>query len=362
MTHIIREDTEWLVSHTDWKRFVEKKILITGASGAIARYLVYYFMFLNEKYKADCAVYALVRNEEKARRLFGAYLQNTNFHLIVGSVEENEDYASGMNYIFHAAGISTTALFSKKPVEVLKANLIGTYFMLDKLAGQEKGVLEKFVFFSSGAVYGRIPDSVMETPEDTYYEINALSDNGVYAEGKKTGELLCYAYGKEHRIPTVMARIGHSYGPGSDIMDGHIYSDLMKAVVERTPIAIRNPEIERPFTYVRDTVFGILLMALYGEDGNAYNVWNADEKISVGRLAHLLAKEIFSDRNLSVYCNGELYEYMETKENADIRRLADTRKLEALGWKASVGVGEGFFRAVQSLEEEGRAHYRKEQM
>ena len=148
MTHIIREDTEWLVSHTDWKRFVEKKILITGASGAIARYLVYYFMFLNEKYKADCAVYALVRNEEKARRLFG-------------SVEENEDYASGMNYIFHAAGISTTALFSKKPVEVLKANLIGTYFMLDKLAGQEKGVLEKFVFFSSGAVYGRIPDSVM---------------------------------------------------------------------------------------------------------------------------------------------------------------------------------------------------------
>lgn len=42
MNEIIRQDIEWLIENVDEKQFDNSKILITGASGAIARYLVHF--------------------------------------------------------------------------------------------------------------------------------------------------------------------------------------------------------------------------------------------------------------------------------------------------------------------------------
>ena len=66
MNEIIRQDIEWLIENVDEKQFDNSKILITGASGAIARYLVHFFMQIHKSHGINCDVHALVRDSKKA--------------------------------------------------------------------------------------------------------------------------------------------------------------------------------------------------------------------------------------------------------------------------------------------------------
>lgn len=347
MNNIVQEDIEWLIQNTQWQAFKNAKILITGAGGFIARYLVHFFMELNRQKKAGCQVYALVRNRDKASEIFGDWIEDSCFHLQIGNVEESGAMTKRMTYVFHAAGISATKWFDSHPVDVLSANVIGTYQLLEN--AKDNHELKKFVFFSSGAVYGNLPTAYMPSDENVYYSFNPFQTGGCYAEGKRVGELWCHSYWKQYGTSTAMVRIGHTYGPGIDLYAGNIYSDIVESLLEKKNIEIRNPLAVRPFTYVRDTIWGILLVALSQSNGEAYNLWNTRERISVGKLADELANQVFADRGIKVYCNGEVYCHNEA-DNKNSNRKSDTEKIEKLGWNACVGVKEGFYRTVHSFE------------
>lgn len=348
MNNIVRQDIAWLVENTQWCAFKNTKILITGACGFIARYLVYFFLELNKGKNAGCHVYALVRNRNKACEIFGDWIEDTHFHLQVGNVENIGVMVEKMTYVFHAAGISATKLFDSHPVDVLSANVIGTYQLLEHLKNSSK--LRKFVFFSSGAVYGNPPEAYMPSNEDVYYSLNPFQPNGCYAEGKRLGELWCYSFWKQYQVSTAMVRIGHTYGPEINLDSGHVYADLVKAIIENEEINIKNPLAVRPFTYVRDTIWGILLVALSQSNGEAYNLWNAKDRISIGKLACDLVEQVFADRNLKVYCRGREYHFDDIYDNISKKTEADTQKIEKLGWSAMIGVREGFQRTVDSFE------------
>lgn len=348
MNDIVQQDIAWLIQNTEWQEFKNAKILITGAGGFIARYLVHFFMELNREKNVECHVYALVRDRNKARGIFKDWIENSHFHMQMGNVEDSGTLAKDMTYVFHAAGISSTKMFDSHPVDVLSANVIGTHQLLEN--AKDNHELKKYVFFSSGSVYGNPPEAYMPFDENVYYSLNPFQTGGCYAEGKRVGELWCHSYWKQYGIPTAMVRIGHTYGPGIDLYAGNIYSDIVKSLLEKKNIEIRNPLAVRPFTYVRDTIWGILLVALSQSNGEAYNLWNTRERISVGKLVDELVNQVFADRGVKVYCNGEVYCHDEANDNKDSNRKSDTQKIEKLGWNAGVGVKEGFCRTVHSFE------------
>lgn len=347
MNEIILQDIEWLIKNVDGKRFDNSRILITGASGAIARYLVHFFMELYKNHGVKCEVHALVRDSKKAEKIFEDWLQEKNFHLHIGNVEDNGSLARNMTYIFHAAGISATKMFDSCPVDVLSANVIGTYQLLEQ--AKENSLLKKFVFFSSGAVYGNPLDPYMPSNEEVYYSFNPFQTGGCYTEGKRLGELWCRAYWKQYGVSTSIVRIGHCYGPGIDLNSGHVYADIVNAILKGKDIRIRNPHVVRPFTYIRDTIYGILIVALSADSGQAYNLWNSRERISIGYLADRLIKNVFTSSKLKVYCNDQEYFYNGQDEKKIGTMKTDTEKIEKLGWKACVGVEEGFQRTVNSF-------------
>lgn len=151
-------------------------------------------------------------------------------------------------------------------------------------------------------------------------------------------------------VPTAMVRIGHTYGPEINLDSRHVYADLVKAIIENEEINIKNPLAVRPFTYVRDTIWGILLVALSQSNGEAYNLWNAKDRISIGKLACDLVEQVFADRNLKVYCRGREYHFDDIYDNISEKTEADTQKIEKLGWSAMIRVREGFQRTVDSFE------------
>ena len=47
-----------------------RTVLVTGATGMLASYLVYYLLWLNERQRAGIRILALVRSEAKAAKRF----------------------------------------------------------------------------------------------------------------------------------------------------------------------------------------------------------------------------------------------------------------------------------------------------
>ena len=72
---VILEDLEHIVSQpVSWDKLQGKTVLVTGASGMIASYLVFTLLYLNDTRHLNIRVLALVRNGEKAKQQFGNIL------------------------------------------------------------------------------------------------------------------------------------------------------------------------------------------------------------------------------------------------------------------------------------------------
>lgn len=342
VNHIVKEDLENIVSRIPYQDCEGKTFLITGASGFLAKYVVMTLMYLNANVlKEKCTVIALCRNEVKARSVFREYLEDANFILCIQSVEEPLPTYEKIDYILHAASSTITSTFEEHAAEILNANVAGTLNLLN-LARLNK--VKKFLFFSSGAVYGDIPKEILEIKEEDYFLLDFLNLNNCYAEGKRAGETLCRAYWMQFGVPTVSVRISHTYGPGIDIDDGHVFSDFIKSVLEHTNFVIKGDgKAVRPFCYVSDAVTAFFILLFRGKNGDAYNMANCEETYTIKELADKLASEVFAEKRLSVV--GE-HIYSGTVEKCRV----NTAKLEELGWKALINVEDGFKRTVESFK------------
>lgn len=321
--------------------------LVTGATGFIAQNLIEYLLRLNEEYNLNNKIIAYARNRKKGEKCFNKYLKRKDFTLYIGELNEIDKVTEKINYIFHTACNSNSNYIKTHPVDVINANVIGTYNVLD-YAKNFEGIC-KVIFFSSGAVYGNANNAGHDIREEDFFSLNPLDINNVYAESKRAGESIVYAYGKQYDLFTSVIRLGHTYGPKIDLNDGHVYSDFVKQIIRNEAIVIRgNGKERRAFTYVDDAIDGILRVAYYGKNGEAYNIANNDCALSIKELAQVLS-DYFLKGMESVVLGRELN---DDSKYANGTYLTDISKIKALGWVPKVDIIEGFRRTVQSFEEE----------
>lgn len=99
--------------------------------------------------------------------------------------------------------------FPEKGIDV---NLKGTLFLF-QLVEELDLKLERFVFASSGAVYGKRA----MYPEPTVPEDAQLAPPNLYGVWKVAGEHLASLFHSRTGIPTVSLRLNTTYGPGRDV-------------------------------------------------------------------------------------------------------------------------------------------------
>lgn len=342
MNAVREEDFRQIISKIPYEECEGQTFLITGANGFLASYVTDTLMYMKRNdYIKKCTVLALCRNREKAERVFEEWLGDEDFHLLIQSVEDKIIYEGKIDYIIHAASCSTTHLFESNPADIMKANIIGSYNLLE-LARQKE--VKGFLFFSSGAVYGEA--DIDERQENETYTIDYLNPKNSYAVGKRAGEALCSAYWKQYHVPAKGVRISHTYGPGIDLNDGHVYSDFARSIIEYKDLIIKGDGLaSRPFCYVSDAVCAFFLILFCGNGGEMYNMANSAMNVTIKELADLLTQEAFPDRELQV-----VVEQSATGKTAHKVKI-NTEKLNGLGWKSEINLVEGFKRVVRSVEE-----------
>lgn len=343
---IVRKDMDFICRvPVNWERLNGKSVLVTGANGMIATYLVYVLMHLVLECQSDIRVIALVRNKKKAEELFGAFLSDPHFVLLEQDICDSIVYDGTVDYIFHCAGNASPYFIEHDPVGIMSSNLIGTFNVLEMA---RKSRTQKVIFASTREVYGenRYEECLAETSFGT---LDPLENRACYPESKRAAETLCKSYFLQYGVDFNTVRIAHSYGPGMKLEhDGRVMADLMACVVAGRDIVLKSTgEALRAFCYVADTVLGLFRILLDGASAEAYNLANEAEETSIRTLAEMLVG-LYPEKHLKV-----VFQIPEVRSTAycNYKRVKlDVRKIETLGWQPLIGLKEGIIRTIESFD------------
>ncbi|MBV9552796.1 MAG: NAD-dependent epimerase/dehydratase family protein [Alphaproteobacteria bacterium] len=171
--------------------------------------------------------------------------------------------------IVHLAAQAGVRYSLSNPLVYVESNVRGQVVLLE--AARKLGKLKKFIYASSSSVYGA------NTKQP--YSVDDRADRPVslYAATKRAGELITESYCRSYGLSCIGMRFFTVYGPwGRPDMALYLFTD---AILAGRPIKVfNNGEMSRDFTYIDDTVAG--LVAAVGEpsaapgDHRIYNLGN----------------------------------------------------------------------------------------
>lgn len=222
-----------------------KNILVTGGAGFIGSHLVEALAKKNQitvydNFSSPVISLSDVRNLGDVRVIKGDILDEKKLTEALRSVD----------IVFHLA-VAGVRLSLSDPRRVHEVNATGTLTTL--LAAKKAGV-KRFVYVSSSEVYGG-------TKNHTVKESDQPHPTTVYGESKRTGELYTLLFHREEGLPSIVIRPFNTYGPRSHF-EG-IYGEVIPRTVIRVltgkqPLIFGNGKQTRDFTYIDDTVKGIV--------------------------------------------------------------------------------------------------------
>jgi UDP-glucuronate decarboxylase len=345
---IIEEDLQGIASaHLPWEELAGTTVLVSGAAGFLPAYMVEALLYRNEVDPSfGVRVIALVRDLERAQSRFAHYLGRDDLQFLTQDVCEPISLSVAPQVIIHAASPASPRYFGVDPIGTLLPNTVGTYRLLE-LARRSRS--RRFLFISSGEVYGRLDNGAVPTPEDAYGSISPVDPRSCYAESKRMGEAMCVAWHVQEGVPTRIARPFHTYGPGMRMDDGRVFADFVADIVQRRDIVMKSDgAAKRAFCYLADATAGLFTVLLRGEAAQPYNVGNQEAEVSVLELANILV-DLFPERGLRVVRESRLAggAYLESPIP---RNVPDTTRLRALGWAPTTSIRAGFSRTVRSYE------------
>ena len=349
MNRIIKDDIKVVLKKLDYSRLKNKTVLITGATGMLPSYMVYTLLYLNKYYDYNTKIVLAIRNVDKAKKIFGNDILN-NRNVLIRSIDFSQQIQidEPADFIIHAASLASSHLYMTNPVETILPNVIGTHALLEKA---KKDSTESFLFFSSGAVYGKIENKNVIKETDSGF-LDPTDVRSCYAESKRLAENLCVAYSCEYGINTQMIRLQHTYGPTMDLQDSRVFAEFVRNIVNNQNIEMKSDgSAKRTFCYISDALDAFWRVMFLGESGQAYNICNNNCFYSISELADILVS-LFPEKKLKVIRTqrSKTDTYAEDK-NANIVMFDDT-KLRTLGWMPHVTVQKGFRRTIQSFLEE----------
>ncbi len=326
-----------------FSQFDGKTVLITGATGLIGYNLIASLMLYGTDRTNPPRVIALVRNMEKAKKMYQDFNEEY-LKFIVWEASEKIDITETVDYIVHGASQTSSKAFIERPVETIFTAVDGTRNILE-LAHRKK--VKSFLYLSSMEVYGT-PGSDKKIIETHSAEMDSMSVRSSYPESKRMCETLCSAYWAEYGVPAKVIRLTQTFGPGVAYDDSRVFAEFARCAIEGRDIVLHTRgETKRNYLYTMDAVSAILTVLLKGENGEAYNAANEETFCSIFDMAQLVCSECARDNiKVDIQIDQEERGYAPTL----IMNL-DTRKLTELGWRPYYSLSEMFRLLCLSMKE-----------
>ncbi|MBC5689806.1 NAD-dependent epimerase/dehydratase family protein [Mediterraneibacter sp. NSJ-55] len=326
-----------------WEKLRNQSMLISGAAGMIGSFLIDAIMTKN-KSGLNCKIYAIGRDQERAKRRFYKWRYDKNFKFIKHDVNESMENLEFVyaDYVLHLASTTHPVAYALRPIETIMTNVTGTKNMLDFTVNCQA---KRMIFASSNEIYGenRGDTETFDEKYCGYIDCNTLRAG--YPESKRCGEALCQAYIAQKGIDAVIPRFTRSYGATMLETDTKALSQFIKRGLAKEDIILKSSGTQYySYTYVADAVAGLLTVLLCGEKGAAYNIADKNSDIMLKDLAAMVADICGTQVIFDKPDETEIRGY----SRATKARLDET-KLKELGYHAHYPIKSGIERTIKIL-------------
>lgn len=297
-----------------------EKILITGGAGFIGSNLAHALVDNNEITIVDDL--SMGKKENIADIDVKFYEHDVCDHEFMHRLLSENKF----DYIYYLAAVSSVADSVVRPLETHRVNQESVLDTLEYLRVNHLP-LKRFLFTSSAAVYGNLPDF----PKKESSHVQPLTP---YAVDKYASERFTIDYGNLYGLPTVAVRFFNVYGPrqNPDSPYSGVLSIITKCMKNNQPFTLYGDGSQtRDFVYVGDVVDALIKISTETKESTVYNIADGGETPLID-VIHTY--EDISGVKLNI-------SYKENRSGDISKSMADISKLRKIGFKPSWSLHDG---------------------
>lgn len=206
--------------------------------------------------------------------------------------------------------------------------------------------VQRLMFLGSSCIYPR--NSQQPIKEDYLLTGELEPTNEPYAIAKIAGIKLCESYNQQYGRQYVSVMPTNLYGPNDnyDLNNSHVLPALIRKAHEAKQrgdaelVVWGTGTPRREFLYVDDLADACVHLMQNNYDGPLVNIGCGDD-LSIAELAHTVCKVVGFEGKLT---------FDTSKPDGTPRKLLDVSRLNALGFKAKVGLEAGIRLAYESAK------------
>jgi UDP-glucose 4-epimerase len=315
----------------------KQRVMITGAAGFLGSHLT--DAMLQRGYRVvgiDNLSHGSLDNLRPAL----SHPQFEFYKLDVCNLDAIRRVSSGVSMIAHLAAFKIPRY--GKAIDTLLINSQGCHNAL-QLATELKA---KFLLASTSDVYGKNPSIPFSEESDSIIGSSTIP-RWAYACSKLYDEHLALAFADAYGIRANIVRIFGSYGPRQNLTWwGGPQSVFIGAILRGDEIPIHGDGLQtRSFTYVSDTVAGLVAALEIGASNEIFNIGNTQE-ITIVDLARLIHRLCDTPNPLNLKFIP--YDEIGGRKYEDVRRrIPDVSKAKRLlGFEPKVNIEEGLLATI----------------
>lgn len=339
-TSRVTEDMAEIVSRSaaDLRHIGQRDVVLTGATGFVGQWLSMSYLSARKAFSLPGRLYAVAREPHgfeqrmsEAGLADGLVAVPADVRTLAGDV-----LPEGAS-IIHAATPARASLNASQPLEMIDIIVRGQSTMLGIAT---KIHAHRFLFLSSGAVYGRQPHNVGSLKE-TWEGAPLVGDPAnAYHEAKRLAEMLGNIACSTEGLSFTSARLFAFLAPFLPLDEHFAAGNFLGNASRGETISISSGGGSiRTYQYGTDMAVWLWAILARGRPLAAYNV-GSDQEITVRALAEMIAVQSGSEGNVEI--RGTDTESNVTRYVPDVNLVMDE-----LGVSNVVNLGDAISRTIQ---------------